>query len=261
MFIQKNLIQIIKAACLLAVVVALPAQATTLADNYVGANDHGWGDVIGSTSNFDINSMDVSVSGSILTVSINTNFAGKGDDGIFTSLSGGMGIGYGDLFLSSTWAPVGSQPYTTDQASNGTVWSYGFALDNRWMNESLAGTGTLYSLNSGSNATDTLYSEDFLSGGTFRDGQEVAVDTVNGNVTAINNGSWSINTGTNTVNFTLDLTGTGLLAGSDIAVRWGITCANDVIEGSVSTVPVPAAVWLFASGLLGLIAVARSKIS
>jgi hypothetical protein len=52
-----------------------------------------------------------------------------------------------------------------------------------------------------------------------------------------------------------------LLAGSDIAVRWGITCANDVIEGSVSTVPVPAALWLFASGLLGLIAVARSKIS
>jgi hypothetical protein len=32
-----------------------------------------------------------------------------------------------------------------------------------------------------------------------------------------------------------------------------------VYDGDVSTVPVPAAVWLFGSGLVGLVAVARSK--
>jgi hypothetical protein len=44
-----------------------------------------------------------------------------------------------------------------------------------------------------------------------------------------------------------------------MGIHWGMTCANDVIEGSVSTVPVPAAAWLFGSGLLGLVGVARRK--
>lgn len=258
MFILRSFTRSASASLIVGLFFAAPLQAATIVDNYTGANDHGYGDVIGSSSDFDIRSMDVSVSGTILTVSINTNFAGKGDDGLFTGLTNGQGIGYGDLFLSSAWNPFGSAPYVGDQASNGTVWSYGFALDNRWMNENSAGTGTLYSLNSGNNAADTLFSNDFITGGTYRDGQEVAVDT-NGNVTALaNTGSWNINTGNNTVNFSLDLAGTGLL-GSDIAVRWGMTCANDVIEGSVPAVPVPAAVWLFGSGLLGLIGVARRK--
>lgn len=259
MFAQKNLIKIISASALLGLAVVTPAYATTIVDNYVGANDHGYGDVIGSSANFDVKSMDVSVSGTILTVSINTTFAGKGDNGLFSGYTvGGKGIGYGDLFLSTSWNPYGLAPYTGDNASNGTVWAYGFALDNRWMNENSAGTGTLYSLNSGNNASDTLFSNDFMTGATYRDGQEVAVDTQNGNVTAISNGSWSINTVNNTVNFTLDLTGTNLI-GSDIAVRWAMTCANDVIEGEVPAVPVPAAVWLFGSGLLGLVGVARRK--
>ena len=252
------------AASVLLAVSALPVQAATVLDAYVGSNDYGRGDVIGAAADFNIMGMDVSVIGSLLTVSINTNFAGKGDDSLYAGINGlpnltnGLGIGYGDLFLSSAWNPFGPSPYVGDNASNGTIWTYGFSLDNRWMNEAAAGTGSLYSLNSGDNTQDALMSDSFLTGGIYRNGQEVAVNTRSNGVAFINNGSWDINVADKTVNFYLDLTGTGLL-GSDIAVRWGMTCANDVIEGSVPAVPVPAAVWLFGTGLIGLIAVARRK--
>jgi hypothetical protein len=39
---------------------------------------------MGSTSNFQTSSMDVSLTGSILSVSMETTFAGKGDNGLFS---------------------------------------------------------------------------------------------------------------------------------------------------------------------------------
>jgi hypothetical protein len=255
--------QIIAASgALLIAAAAMPAKSATITDTYIGSDNHGWGDVIGATSKFDTQSMEVSVAGTVLSVAITSNFAGRGDDGEFASYTvGGTGIGYGDLFLSSSWNPAGTGPnYLADQANNGTVWSYGFSLDNRWMNESEAGTGTLYSLNAGDNVANTLLADDFMTGATYRNGQEVAVDT-SSDVTAISNGIWNIDTGTSTINFSIDLAGTSLLASPDLALHWGPSCANDVIEGlAPSVVPVPPAVWLFGSGLLGLVGVARRKI-
>ncbi len=259
---MKNRV-IYKSGLLLTSALALMAasfsvNSATITDNYIGADAHGWGDVIGSTSDFDIMSMDVVISGSILTVNISTNFAGKGDDGLFAAYTGGNGIGYGDLFLSSVWTPDGSAPYATDDAANGTVWEYGFSLDNRWMSEGSAGTGKLYSLDSSDNHSDIKMSDDFLTGATFRNGQEIAVDTAGGNVTALNSGTWSIDAVNSLVSFEVDLTGTSLLSSSAIALHWGPTCANDVIEG-VAPVPVPAAVWLFVSGIAGLAGVSYRK--
>ena len=227
--------------------VAVP---TTIVDNYIGADAHGHGDVIGRTSDFEITSMDVSLSGSMLSVSIYTTFAGKGDDHLFDSLTGGKGIGYGDLLLSGSWNPYGSAPYSGDDSSNGTLWSYGFALDNRWWNgsDTSGGSGTLYRLDGATNDANTLLSGDFLTGGTYRTGQEVAVDT-NG-LTGVGTGSWSIVDGSS-INFSLDLSGTTLLTGDEIALHWGFTCANDVIEGSID-VPEPGILLLMASGLLGV---------
>lgn len=252
---------IITGAIFLLTASSFSLQAATIIDTYIGANNNGHGDVIGSGSNFQIDSMEVELNGAILTVSINTGFAGKGDNGLFSGITlGKKGIGYGDLFLSSAWVPNGdgTQDYINDDASNGTVWTYGFSLDDRWMNENDAGTGALYSLGSANNEADILMADDFLTGGVFRNGQEVAVDRSAQGVTAlVNDANWAI-TGS-TVDFSVDLAGTSLLNGSDIALHWGFTCANDVIEGSmgVSPVPVPAAAWLFGSGLLGIAAISR----
>ena len=128
------------------------------------------------------------------------------------------------------------------------------------MNENNAGKGTLYSLGSADNQADIDMSDDFLNSGYFRNNHAVAVDRGSNGTSALNNtGTWDI-TG-NSVDFSIDLAGTGLLNGSEIALHWGFTCANDVIEGAVNVpaVPVPAAVWLFGSGLIGLLAIARRR--
>lgn len=238
---------------------ATTAQSATILDEYVGA---GYGsDVLGNGSKYQVNFMDVEIVGSILTVSINTTFAGNGDNGFLSSNTvGGNGIGYGDLFISGAWNPFGTADYKDDDASNGTVWSHGFSLDDRWMHESEAGTGVLYGLTSGDNDTDIKLSDDFFTRGSFRSGQEVAVDRNSAGAMALGNaGSWLVTA--DTVEFTIDLAGTGLLAGSEIALRWQMSCANDIIEGAadVPPIPVPAAVWLFGSGLIGLVAIARRK--
>ncbi len=51
----------------------------------------------------------------------------------------------------------------------------------------------------------------------------------------------------------------GSLAGGRIEGRFNISDGKDVVAKLGPVVPVPAAVWLFGSGLIGLIAVARRK--
>jgi hypothetical protein len=159
---MKNLIVSTGLSALLAVAISQSVQATptNITDNYMGGDDNGWGDVIGKKAYFDILSMDVERTGNMLSVSVNTNFAGRTGQ-LFTSLTNGQGIAYGDLFLNDSWDAYGDAPYQYDNVSNGTQWSYGFSLDNRWEN---GGTGSLYSL---SDDSDFLLSDNFLTGGTF----------------------------------------------------------------------------------------------
>ena len=252
------------AAIALTATLTQSAYATTIADDYWGAS--GGSEVIGSTSVFGITSMDVIRVGDTLKVSINTNFAGKGDDGYFSGTGGlgpdltnGLGIGYGDLFLSNVWNPFGTGPeYKTDDHSNGTIWTYGFSLADRYMDEG-TGTGTLFSLDGATNDANAKLSNDFISSGTstYRNGQEVAVDVdsvdasgkPNTSLVANNNSSWSVNS--STVNFEIDLTGTSLLYSDTIALHWGMTCANDTIEG-IANEPEPAIFGLLALGLTGI---------
>ena len=154
----------------------IAVHAAPIVDTYVGGNEHGYGDVIGD-SRFQVTSFEMTRSGANLHVVINTNFAGYGDDALFsgstrTPASARRGIGYGDVFLSNNWTPNGTAPYKLDDHAHGTKWTYGFALDNRW--SATGGAGRLYALNGATNDSNTLLSNDFLSSGTFRDGQVIA---------------------------------------------------------------------------------------
>jgi hypothetical protein len=230
--------------------------ATFIADNYVGADAHGHGDVIGRTNLFGISGAEVNLVGNTLTIDIYTNFAGKAGPTIFPNYTDDYGIGYGDLFLTNAWDPFGSPKYSGDAHSNGTTWTYAVGLgENRW--DSTGGEAKLYSLNSGNNSIDALLSDDFMTGGTYRNGQEVAVNTISGDVTDLKPAYWNINS--DSIQFILDISGTNLLSGNGIAFHWGQTCQNDVIEGS-APVPEPATILLLGTGLFGLAGVGRKKI-
>jgi hypothetical protein len=233
-------------------------------DKYYGSNAHGYGDVIGSEADFGISKATIELTGTILTVDIYTNFAGKSGNLFNGDATYGKGIGYGDLFLSSEWKPFGTgTEYLADNFSTGTTWSYGVSLDNRWSN--VGGYAGLYKLNN--NTTDTIRSDSFINStyAIFRNGQEVAVNTSQDvteridDVNVLSDVEWRVLTGL--IRFEIDLKDTDLLSGKGIAFHWGETCGNDVIEGFVANpVPEPATMLLLGSGLIGLAGFGRKKL-
>jgi hypothetical protein len=239
--------------------------AATIADSgvtaYYGYDNQVNADVIGG-STYDISKATITRAGSVLTITINTNFAGKaginptwGKDGLTGKT--GKGIGYGDVFLSDTWNAAGTSVdhYKTDDATKGTVWDYGFALDNRWNNG--GGNFKLYALNGAKNSDNILNSNSFINctSCNYRENEETAVNTASKTVKDTGLvGQWAVTTGALT--FTINLSGSELMDYSSFAMHWGETCQNDVLEGVAMGVHVPlpgtAALLFLGLGVLGV---------
>ena len=214
--------------------------AYTIDDYYIGADDHGYGDVIGNTNYFDIDHMNVSIANSTMYVDIYTNFNAPGP---FTSYD--LAIEFGDLFISTDgWNPYGNQPYLNDNYSNGEKWDYAFDVS----------SGNLYNITGAQG--NIQFAEDIMpsSGWIYRNGQEVLIgsDTLTASTAG---GTASYNLGIYQLTIPLGSLGWDI---NDLGFHWTMTCGNDVIEGG-APVPEPATMFLLGSGLIGLAAVGRKK--
>lgn len=228
---------------------------------YWGANDHAYQDVIGN-STYDISGATITRVGNVLTITIATNFAGH--SGSEPGAAPG-GIAYGDVFLAQAWNPAGSAAtdphHLTDNAANGTLWSYGFNLDNRFSNT--GGAFTLYKLNGQTNAADIKTTNAFMTCaiGTacyYRDGQAAAVNTTSSSAKNTGlSGTWSV-IADKSLSFKIDIGSSDLLQYSSLAMHWGETCGNDVIEG-IASVAAPGTMPLLALAMGGMLLMRRRQ--
>ncbi len=223
------------------------ASILTIYDNYWGADDHGYGDVVGDDWRFDIDWMEVSISGTQMTVIVRTMFDQK------QNYPKGSPVLFGDLFISTNgWNPSGTPDnhYVSDNMSSGTEWDYAFKLNNTDIsyNKGQIYDGNLYEISDG-----TITPSYAPSGWIWRDGQEALFEPAY-NAEPSSSGSWfyedesDSNWGQLTMSFGLP----GNWHGLELGFHWGQTCGNDVIEGGGVITPEPATMMLVGVGLLGM---------
>ena len=229
---MKNLFKLI--TTLLFLTVAAHAPAAVIDDNYIGSDDHGYGDRIG-VSRYEVQNMDVSFASGFMTVRVNTNFSEAADP---------YGIQFGDLFISSNgWNPNGSAPYMSDNAATGEDWEFVFDTS----------AGSLFGGDFSINLSEDLINPAW----TFRNGQEVqrrdGGTALSGSAVDLSHAGAG-----GYVEYNILLSSLGIASLDEIGLKWGMSCANDTIEGAVS-VPEASSLSLLAIALLGLGVVARRK--
>ena len=248
--------------------VSATAAPVTVADTYYGGlntynnNPPTSGDLIGDAA-FEVFSATLNRSGNNLEVIINTNYVQN---------IGASGTGLGALFLGNgtpTYNNAGDPskpvvaPYAYDEfTANPGRFQYAVGIPTNPITTS--GNGTVYALNgtgsdvqlSNDNGNTLTYPLDPNENNYFRTGQAVGVNNTAQQVNPALNvtATWSIGPGT----LTFDITNAFSLLQDTFTFAWTMTCGNDVIletvtlpggGGGQNTVPIPAALPLFASGL------------
>jgi hypothetical protein len=224
-----------------------------LADTFVGYPDHGWGDVIGDAAEFGINSVTshYDTHTGEITLTVSTNYVNPV-----------LGTVFGDLFLAPTWT-VGGRCTDASCSNPATLyhqgdWSYAVHLTNG--SDPTQGA-SLYRLPSTGPDAAILAHVDLPGSWIYRDGQAVQIDPSKAQL--IGGATSSVDALNHTVTFGFlppaeFLTYiAGMSLSYNLALSWGATCGNDLIQGVLAEsglpVPEPTTLTLIASGLMILL--------
>lgn len=177
------------------------------------------------------------------------NLAGQNGNTLVWSLEGGGQLSSNDFELADAGAAQFYSTFANNNISQVSARPSG-VLDN-WANIG----NTLHTLNTNSGGASSVYGTAAASAGIF-DTTSVSVNPANwylsGGATGVTGANTAYNlygiTGTTTGPVAVSLVGTATLSAN------GVTFA-----APVSAVPLPAAIWLLGSGLLGLAGVGRRK--
>jgi hypothetical protein len=264
--------------------ISASAQAASFNDTYSGGDnfynpnaDNGTpgvkGDVIGNADWFDTTSMTVNRLGTSLQVVVHTNYAANPN---------ALGTGFGALFLSTNTITVADS--STDRFTDHLGrFQYAFTMPFAPVFDSngiATGNGSLFKLigdgtdvqlsHNVPNGSNGTYGELGTSGNNFRNNQAVDHKGSNPAETGHDGSTWTVDKFNKTITFLI--TNENGLLGTDFALAWAMTCANDIILGNVSIpcdhcgpppgqTPLPGAMALFAGGLgvLGMVGYRRRK--
>lgn len=270
---KENVMKIFSIILSIAVFLSLvPAEAGayTIEDNYWGGTPNYpsyAGDVIGEKDYYDISKMEVSISGSVMTVEVYSSFFDKiGSTKILNDKTN-----MGDLFISTSgWNPNGTEDnhYQTDtMTTTGTTWDYVVVLDNHGQTAgdgyATSGIASLYKIQgSGSIEASGLNGLD-PNNWVYRDGQLYRFAPGTGS-NLLNEGTWAIADmpdNYDKLTFTFDIT--DLLAqntSQEWGFHWAMSCGNDVIEGAAPIPnPEPSTFLLTGLGILGAAYLRRKR--
>ena len=167
------------------------------------------------------------------------------DDYAIDLINGSNSASYRNIDLSGFSINADSYFVVCSDASLVANCNYSFTSSNNWFQNGAPDAVALYE---GTNLLDALSYEGIIS--PYSEGDALAISDNNADITSISRVIDGVDSNNNALDFQLGCItpGTSNIAGSG-------NCSRQ----EVSAVPLPAAAWLFATGMIGLVGFARRK--